>query len=41
MYSNQGLGVERGTRARANPWEMRQEAGNAPLPQETVNVQGI
>ena len=41
MYSNQGLGAERGARARASPWEMRQEAGNVPLPAEAVNVQGI
>ena len=40
MYSNQGLGVERGARAQASPWEMRREVGNEQSA-EAVNVTGI
>ena len=41
MYSNQGLGVDRGARATQNPWQMRQEAGAQDQSEAAVKVQGI
>ena len=41
MYTRQGLGAEAGARSRANPWEVRNEAGSQDISENAVQIQGI